>query len=130
LLAQREIEKYPEVAFVQLTGKEELIPAVVRRWHAFLAGAEHRSDPVFTPWIAFSKLQDDEFAKFNGEKYKYSGGYDEIIHSEWIDFNYPKDLKNETLRTYFDKLINKVVNKIIKPNDYKFDEFLNYMNQQ
>ena len=75
-------------------------------------------------------IQDDEFAEFNGEKYRYSGGYDEIIHSEWIDFNYPKDLKNETLRTYFDKLINKVVNKIIKPNDYKFDEFINYMNQQ
>jgi hypothetical protein len=62
LLAQREIEKYPEVAFVQLTGKDELVPASVRRWHAFLAGAEHRSDPVFTPWIAFSKLRDDEFA--------------------------------------------------------------------
>ncbi len=61
LLAQREIEKYPEVAFVQLTGKDELIPAIVRRWHAFLAGAEHRSDPVFTPWVAFSKLRDDEF---------------------------------------------------------------------
>ncbi len=70
LLAQREIEKYPEVAFVQLTGKEELIPAVVRRWHAFLAGAEHRSDPVFTPWIAFSKLQDDEFATRSAEVMK------------------------------------------------------------
>ena len=62
LLAQREIEKYPEVAFVQLTGKDELVPAIVRRWHACLAGAEHRSDPVFMPWIAFSKLRDDEFA--------------------------------------------------------------------
>jgi hypothetical protein len=74
-------------------------------------------------------IQDDEFAEFNGEKYK-GGDYDEIIDNEWIDFNYPKDLKDETLRTYFDKLINKVVNEVIKPNDYKFDEFLNYMNQQ
>lgn len=63
LLAQREIEKYPEVAFVQLTGKDELVPAIVRRWHAFLAGAEHRMDPVFTPWIALNKLREDEFAK-------------------------------------------------------------------
>lgn len=67
LLAQREIEKYPEVAFVQLTGKDELVPAIVRRWHAFLAGAEHRSDPVFSPWIAFSKLRDDEFASRSAE---------------------------------------------------------------
>jgi hypothetical protein len=74
-------------------------------------------------------IQDDEFAEFNGEKYK-GGGYEEMIVNEWIDFNYPKDLKDETLRTYFDKLNNKVVNEIIKPNDFKFDEFLNYMNQQ
>jgi Protein of unknown function (DUF1553)/Protein of unknown function (DUF1549)/Planctomycete cytochrome C len=62
LLAQLEMDKYPEVAFVQLTGKDELVPAIVRRWHAFLAGAEHRLDPVFTPWIALNKLRDDEFA--------------------------------------------------------------------
>lgn len=74
-------------------------------------------------------IQDDEFAKFNGEKYK-DGGYDETINSDWIDFNYPKDLKDETLRKYFNELFNKIVNKVIKPNDYKFDEFLNYMNQQ
>lgn len=61
LLAQREMDKYPEVAFVQLTGKDELVPAIVRRWNSFLAGAEHRLDPVFTPWIALNKLRDDEF---------------------------------------------------------------------
>ncbi len=67
LLAQQEIEKYPEVAFVQLTGKDELIPALVRRWQAFLAGAEYRSDPVFMPWIAYSKLRADEFATRSAE---------------------------------------------------------------
>ena len=74
-------------------------------------------------------IQDDEFAEFNGEKYK-DGGYDEMIDSEWVDFNYPKDLKDETLRKYFELLFKTVVNKVIKPNDYKFDEFLDYMNQQ
>jgi hypothetical protein len=74
-------------------------------------------------------IQDDEFAEFNGENYK-GGGYDEIIDSEWMDFNYPKDLKDETLRKYFELLFNTVVNKVIKPNDYKFDEFLEYMNRQ
>ena len=74
-------------------------------------------------------IQDDEFAEFNGENYK-DGGYDEMIDSEWIDFNYPKDLKDGTLRKYFEQLFNKVVNEVIKPNDYKFDEFLDYMNKQ
>jgi hypothetical protein len=53
-----------------------------------------------------------------------------MIDSEWIDFNYPKDLKEKTLRKYFELLLNTVVNKVIKPNDYKFDEFLEFMNQQ
>ena len=74
-------------------------------------------------------IQDDEFAEFNGRVYK-DGRPDETINSDWIDFNYPKDLKDGTLRTYFDQLFNKIVNVVIKPNDYKFDEFLNYMNQQ
>jgi hypothetical protein len=74
-------------------------------------------------------IQDDEFAEFNGANYK-DGVYDEMIDSEWIDFNYPKDLKEKTLRKYFELLLNTVVNKVIKPNDYKFDEFLEFMNQQ
>ena len=81
LLAQREIEKYPEVAFVQLTGKEELIPAIVRRWHAFLAGAEHRADPVFMPWIAFSKLSDEEFATRSTEVTKQLFGGSIVINA-------------------------------------------------
>jgi mono/diheme cytochrome c family protein len=67
LLAQTEIEKYPEVAFVQLTSKDELLPAIVRRWHAFLAGAEHRLDPIFLPWIRFSKLSEEEFTARSAE---------------------------------------------------------------
>ena len=74
-------------------------------------------------------IQDDDFAEYNGRVYK-NGEYDETIDSEWMDFNYPKDLKDETLRTYFDQLFNKIVNVVIKPNDYKFDEYLDYMNQQ
>jgi hypothetical protein len=74
-------------------------------------------------------IQDDDFAEYNGRVYK-SGGFDEMINSEWMDFNYPKDLKDETLKTHFDQLFNKVVNVVIKPNDYKFDEYLDYMNQQ
>jgi len=61
LMAQREIDKYPEIAFVRLTTKDDLIPAIVRRWHSILAHAERIEDPIFAPWIAFSKLKDEDF---------------------------------------------------------------------
>ncbi len=70
-------------------------------------------------------IQDDEFAIFNGK-----GKYEELMKGEWIDISYPTDLKHSTLVKYFDELINKIVDKVIKPNDYKFDEFMKYMNNK
>lgn len=70
-------------------------------------------------------IQDDEFALFNGK-----GKYQELMKGEWIDIDYPTDLKHSTLTKYFDELINKIVEKVIKPNDYMFDEFMKYMNNK
>jgi hypothetical protein len=62
LLAQSELEKYPEEAFGQLLNSADINPVFVRRWQHFLAEAEHRQDPVFTPWFAFAKLNSEAFA--------------------------------------------------------------------
>jgi len=62
LMAQRELDKYPESTFSQIIAKAELIPGVVHRWAAFLERAAQTQDPVFATWIAFAKLKDDEFA--------------------------------------------------------------------
>jgi hypothetical protein len=62
LLAQRRLEDFPELAFSQLTGKDDLLPGVVRRWEVFLATAERNRDPIFTPWIVLSRLPDASFA--------------------------------------------------------------------
>ena len=67
LLAQRELEKYPELTFNQLITKDELISGLVRRWQSLLAIAEKDSDPVFAAWIAFNRLRDDEFANRSHE---------------------------------------------------------------
>lgn len=61
LLAQRELEKYPEVAFSVLTNKGDILPGIVRQWETYLATVS-QDDPVFSAWNAFAQLKDDEFA--------------------------------------------------------------------
>lgn len=61
LFAQRELEKYPELTFNQISTKEDLLPGLVHVWQAYLEHAEQNSDPIFAAWIALAKLTDDEF---------------------------------------------------------------------
>ncbi len=56
LIAQLELEKYPEQTFTQIIGPDDINPVFVRRWQAFLAGAEKRRDPVFAEWHEAAKL--------------------------------------------------------------------------
>ncbi len=62
LLAQLEMQKYPEEGFDQVLEKGDIIPAFVRRWRDAIARAALAGDPVFRPWAAFAKLKPDEFA--------------------------------------------------------------------
>jgi hypothetical protein len=62
LMAQRELDKYPELAFNQISTKEDLLPGTVHRWEAYLDRAEQTDDPVFVAWWAYAKLSDAEFA--------------------------------------------------------------------
>lgn len=56
LTAQRELQKYPDEGFDQVLEKNDIIPAFVRRWQAFLRQAEKNNDPVFVPWFEFAKI--------------------------------------------------------------------------
>jgi hypothetical protein len=62
LIAQLELEKYPEETFTQIIGPGDINPVVVRRWQNFLAEAGQRHDPVFAVWHEFAKLKPDAFA--------------------------------------------------------------------
>ena len=62
LLAQRELDKYPEQGFDIIIAKDDLIPEIVRRWNAYLVRAAKQGDPVFLPWAAFVELREEEFA--------------------------------------------------------------------
>jgi hypothetical protein len=60
LLAQLEVEKYPEEKFNQILTTDDIIPAFVRRWQSYLETTA--DDPVFIPWHAFQKLSDEQFS--------------------------------------------------------------------
>ncbi|MEO6740273.1 MAG: PSD1 and planctomycete cytochrome C domain-containing protein [Chthoniobacteraceae bacterium] len=63
LVAQLELEKYPEETFTQIIGPGDINPVFVRRWQRFLAEAEQRRDPAFAAWHEFAKLKPADFAK-------------------------------------------------------------------
>jgi len=50
LAAQFELHKYPEEGFDQILTDNDLIPATVRRWQAYLEQARKRGDPVWALW--------------------------------------------------------------------------------
>ena len=62
LLAQRELNKFPEEGFDQVLTKSDLIPAFIRRWESYLAAGARADDPFFRPWREFAGLRDDEFS--------------------------------------------------------------------
>jgi hypothetical protein len=48
--------------FMLLTDKGALIPAVIRRWEAYLKRTRRETHPVWTVWHRFFDLSDEEFA--------------------------------------------------------------------
>jgi hypothetical protein len=63
LLAQFELEKYPEETFGQLLGPADINPAFVRTWQSLLMRTKQHREPIFTAWHEFAKLAPDEFPR-------------------------------------------------------------------
>jgi hypothetical protein len=66
LVAQTELERYPEEGFDQLLQDDDVIPAYVRRFSEFLSQPARRTDPVFAAWAALAALPPEEFAAGSG----------------------------------------------------------------
>jgi hypothetical protein len=58
LLAQLELEKYPEEVFSQLLDENDLNPVFVRKWQAYLAKDARQDMPIFSKWHALLKSND------------------------------------------------------------------------
>jgi len=63
LLAQFELEKYPEETFSQILEAKDLNPFVVRRWQSYLEQCRTQHEPVFLAWHAFKQIPAADFAK-------------------------------------------------------------------
>lgn len=63
LLAQLELEKYPEEVFGQLLGENDLNPVFVRRWEAWLAADAQQADPLLPRWHDAVRDGDTEMIK-------------------------------------------------------------------
>ena len=61
LVAQLELEKYPEESFGQILSPDDIIPASVRRWRDFLQASKDAPHPIFAPWHALAALGAGEF---------------------------------------------------------------------
>lgn len=58
LLAQLELENYPEEVFNQLLDENDLNPFVVRKWQSYLARDSRLESPVFSKWHELAKKSD------------------------------------------------------------------------
>ena len=58
LLAQLELEKYPEEVFSQLLDENDINPVVVRKWQAYLARDAQLTSPVFAKWHELATKND------------------------------------------------------------------------
>lgn len=62
LLAVLNIDDHPNIPFSQILGENDLFPAFVHRWEAFLRRAQREGDPIFAAWHRFAELDEDQFA--------------------------------------------------------------------
>jgi mono/diheme cytochrome c family protein len=58
LLAQLELEKYPEEVFSQLLEENDLNPVFVRKWQSYLASDAGQTSPIFAKWHELTKKSD------------------------------------------------------------------------
>ncbi|MCU0878530.1 MAG: PSD1 and planctomycete cytochrome C domain-containing protein [Pirellulaceae bacterium] len=67
LYAQLEMQKYPDEGFDQVLTKDDVIPAFVRRWQAYLSAAADRNDTVFAAWRVYVQIPAEDFSAKSAE---------------------------------------------------------------
>ncbi|WP_437193138.1 PSD1 and planctomycete cytochrome C domain-containing protein [Planctomicrobium sp. SH527] len=67
LVAQTELEKYPDQNFSQILTATDMFPIEVQRWEAFLRRALKSNDSIFLHWHRFAAIAPAEFSEKAGE---------------------------------------------------------------
>ena len=63
LLAQLELDKYPEQGFDQFFVESDMMPEFVRRWRDYLDRARKNQDRIFSAWRMFQELPATQFGR-------------------------------------------------------------------
>ncbi|MDG3005580.1 PSD1 and planctomycete cytochrome C domain-containing protein [Paludisphaera mucosa] len=62
LFAQLDLAKVPQEGFDIVVGKEDVVPAAVRRWTTYLENQARVDDPIFRPWRRLATIPEADFA--------------------------------------------------------------------
>ncbi len=62
LRAQLELEKHPAEGFDVIIQKDDLVPAQIRRFQAWIIDSGYRQEPIFAAWRKYQSLTADSFA--------------------------------------------------------------------
>jgi hypothetical protein len=109
---------------------EESLSEEMFNMELWLMGDESPSVTIFCDLLPDEKgllcdmiTFDDDFATYNAE-IKGSGTYEEVLGSVYLNIEKPKDLKEETLKLYFENIIKKVKTELIEKNNWKIESFI------
>lgn len=83
LLAQLELEKYPEEVFNQVVEPGDLNPFVVRKWQAYLAMDKRSASPVFAKWHELDNQAHPDRWRSVASKY---GAFFEELDRRWNEY--------------------------------------------
>jgi hypothetical protein len=73
-------------------------------------------------WVS----QDEAFAEWNGKE-NHASNYEEILSSGYVSVTPLKDLKESSLKKFFDTLIEKVKTNIIEDNIWMIEEYMEWV---
>ena len=114
MLASLEIEKVPPPDFAEIIEKGDLNPAQIRRWYEYLIQNERKTDSVFIPWIAMSKLDIKNFSDNASDALDSLSGANQLVVSK---------LQEAPLKSMLDvaKVYNDLFQSIENTNEASFN---------
>lgn len=86
LLAQLELDKYPEENFSQILGENDLNPFFVRRWRAFLEADKSDPNPIFAAWRELAENKDADPERLREKAREYAALF-ESVEAEWREYS-------------------------------------------
>ena len=110
---------FEEFQSIELDSVSDNIPFTV----AYASFSPFKNNDMFgCDWIA----QDDDLAQWNGKE-NHDVDYEEILTSGYLKVTPLKDLKESSLKKFFDELIEEAKTNIIEKNIWILEEYMEWV---